>query len=790
MNSSDSWKEISALYSEALTFPTAERKAFVSRACGGNEAVRQQLESLLDCHDEAHHILDSPAADVLAQDIAAEAVPLIGRQLGAYRIDAALAAGGMGEVYQATDTRLRRPVAIKILPQLLRHDPTLREHFEREAQAIAALRHPHICVLYDTGCADGIDFLVMELLEGETIANRLLRGPLSFLEVVRHAIEIAEALVAIHHRGMVHRDLKPSNVMLTETGAKLLDFGLAKGHHFEHAALPGPHDPAAMIATAAAGTLSYMAPEQVRGQYIDHRADIFAFGALIFEMLGGRKAFDGPTPQAVATAVLEGTPAPLSAVPQALEFFLLRCLEKDPKRRWQTADGMLRSLRTVVQSLGKEATSTSSRLMALGAIGAAIAIAVALLVLRSPLGEGGADPREISGRRETQAAPTGATPPNKDAPAAMADAPPTSGEATHSREVQPPVEDKTPDNVAATPQPEELPARVNATVGVSRRESAESSPDPLLDPTLSSGLPTDRRFAHLPLPSGGLSPSGPVNWHFGASQPGLGAVWLHLSVLDRANRHVLDLERESVAVLEDGVARRISFFTDRQPPLAVSLVFDKSAGTIAELPAVMEALSQFVDRRGPDNLAQIVSFTDRITVTPASTRSLDDLKRAIGAEAPGQSVSLRNALFITLKQHQKLRADEPNLLRREAIIVFSTAEDDASLVSEDQVLALARRTDAAIHVLAMGESPQVRRDLPMLRALTNDTGGELLFVSRPAEVASAYRWIASDLTSQYVLAYDSRKPVAPVSARHIAVQISRPDVVARTRRVYYPQVTR
>jgi VWFA-related protein len=725
---------------------------------------------------------------VLACDIAADAVPLIGRQLGSYRIDAALGAGGMGEVYEATDTRLHRRVAIKILPQHLRHDPALRERFEREAQAVAALRHPHVCVLYDIGCGDGIDFLVMELLEGETIADRLVRGPMPFRDVVRYAIQITEALVAIHRQGMVHRDLKPSNVILTETGAKLLDFGLAKGRDSKQARAPGAGlELGPTIATTTAGTLCYMAPEQVRGEEVDHRTDIFAFGALVWEMLTGRKAFDGATPEATAAAVLERIPAPLVGVSPALQSLVLTCLEKDPKRRWQTADAMLRSLRRVDQSRGEEAMPASSNLLTLGslAVSIAIALAAALVVLRSPLGEG-PGPGQIPGAAETQVDLPSGKPPEKNANTLTAGAPPTSGDkATGERQARPSLENPTTNEVAAAPPSEELPARSVADAGVARADS-DSSPDGLPGPSMPPALSTDRLFAGPPLPPGGVSSSGSVNPYFGA----LGAVWLHLSVLDRTNRHVLGLRRESVAVFEDGVARKITYFTALQPPLAVSLVVDKSAGTIAELPAVMEALSQFVDRRSPDDLAQIVSFSDRIAITPAFTRSLDDLKRAIRMEASGDSVSLRNALYITLKQHGKLRVDEPDKLRRAAIIVYSCAEDNASLVSEEEVIALARRTDAAIHVLAAGESAETRRDLPMLKALTSDTGGELLFVSRPADVAAAYRWIATDLASQYALAYDSSKPGAPESARHVAVQISRPDVVARTRRVYYPKVTR
>jgi len=214
-------------------------------------------------------------------------------RLGPYEIVSAIGAGGMGEVYRARDTRLDRTVAIKVLPEHLAN-PQLRERFEREAKAISSLSHPHICPLYDVGHEGGIDYLVMEYLEGETLAHRLKKGALPTDQVLQYAIQVTGALDTAHRHGVIHRDMKPGNIMLTKTGAKLLDFGLAKMRATEPAAgmtaLPTQTTPLTGEG-AILGTLQYMAPEQLEGAEADARTDIFAFGAVIYEMAAGRKAF-------------------------------------------------------------------------------------------------------------------------------------------------------------------------------------------------------------------------------------------------------------------------------------------------------------------------------------------------------------------------------------------------------------------------------------------------------------------------------------------------------------------
>ncbi|TAM83202.1 MAG: serine/threonine-protein kinase [Acidobacteria bacterium] len=270
-----------------------------------------------------------------------------GTRLGAYEILSVLGAGGMGEVYRARDTRLDRTVAIKVLPQDLSNDPTRRQRFEREARAIAALNHPHICVLHDIGREGQVDYLVLEYLEGETLARHLERGPLPTSDLLRVGIEISEGLERAHRHGLVHRDLKPGNIMLTKMGSKLLDFGLAKAVEAEPAA-----EGVADVATASAGkpltargavmgTYHYMAPEQLEGRGVDVRSDIFSFAAVLYEMATGQKAFEGKSAASIIAAVLHDDPVPITDLqpmrPPALDRLVRACLAKDPDDRYQSA---------------------------------------------------------------------------------------------------------------------------------------------------------------------------------------------------------------------------------------------------------------------------------------------------------------------------------------------------------------------------------------------------------------------------------------------------------------------
>ncbi|MGH9774971.1 MAG: protein kinase domain-containing protein [Candidatus Acidiferrales bacterium] len=274
-----------------------------------------------------------------------------GTKLGPYEIVAPVGAGGMGEVYRARDTRLDRTVAIKVLPKHLADTPEARQRFEREARAVSSLNHPHICTLHDVGHEGGTDFLVMEYLEGETLAKRIVKGALATPELLRTAIEIADALEKAHRQGVIHRDLKPGNIMLTKSGAKLMDFGLAKAASAGGAA---PSSTLTMSLNQAAattepltakgtivGTFQYMAPEQVEGKESDARADIFAFGAVLYEMATGKRAFEGKSQASVIAAILAAEPPPISTLqpmsPPALDRVVRICLAKDPDERFQSA---------------------------------------------------------------------------------------------------------------------------------------------------------------------------------------------------------------------------------------------------------------------------------------------------------------------------------------------------------------------------------------------------------------------------------------------------------------------
>jgi serine/threonine protein kinase/Tol biopolymer transport system component len=281
-----------------------------------------------------------------------------GSRLGPYEISIQIGAGGMGEVYTARDTRLERTVAIKVLPEALAADPAFRTRFDREARAISQLDHPNVCALYDVGEHDGTAYLVMQYLEGETVAARLAKGALPPETALRTAIEIGSALDKAHRAGIVHRDLKPGNVMLTRSGAKLLDFGLAKS---QVPVIAGsglsmlPTTPPNLTQQGTIlGTFQYMAPEQLEGQEADARSDIFAFGAVMYEMFTGKKAFEGKSQASLISAIMATEPPPISTLqpltPPALEGLVRTCLAKDPDARWQNTGDLLRELKRAAEA--------------------------------------------------------------------------------------------------------------------------------------------------------------------------------------------------------------------------------------------------------------------------------------------------------------------------------------------------------------------------------------------------------------------------------------------------------
>ncbi len=342
------WKQIEQLYHAALKLEPGQQSAFLQEACTGDEDLRREVESLLAHESQAESFIEAPALVGTAQGMAEERVQsLVGRQLGVYKILSLLGAGGMGEVYKAQDTRLNRIVAIKVLPRHLSERADLRQRFEQEARALASLSHPHICPIHVIGKEDGIDFLVMEYVAGKTLDELIPRRGLRSNEVLKYAIQIADALATAHAAGIVHRDLKPGNIMVSESGqVKVLDFGLAK---LSGKAASQEPDATTLLASGKGprteegtvlGTVSYMSPEQAEGKSLDARSDIFSFGLVLYEMVTGQRAFTGESDLATLTAILREEPKPASQIvhdiPPDLEKIINRCLRKDRERRSQT----------------------------------------------------------------------------------------------------------------------------------------------------------------------------------------------------------------------------------------------------------------------------------------------------------------------------------------------------------------------------------------------------------------------------------------------------------------------
>jgi eukaryotic-like serine/threonine-protein kinase len=324
-----------------------------------------------------------------------------GTKLGPYEIQSPLGAGGMGEVYRARDTRLDRTVAVKVLASHLSSSPELKQRMEREARAISSLNHPHICHLYDIGSQDGTDYLVMEFLEGETLAERLRKGALPLNEILKIGMAIGEALNVAHRQGIVHRDLKPGNIMLAKGGAKLMDFGLAKAGGSSSGASSSGASSAPLLsavqtmsgaspsplttAGAMLGTIQYMSPEQIEGKEADARSDLFALGAVLHEMVTGKRPFDGKSQISVASAILEKDPEPISALqpltPRALEHVVAACLAKNPDDRLQTAHDIVLQLKWIVQNGAQVQQPAAEKTGQRELLGWAIAGGLALLLI-------------------------------------------------------------------------------------------------------------------------------------------------------------------------------------------------------------------------------------------------------------------------------------------------------------------------------------------------------------------------------------------------------------------------
>ena len=325
------WPRVKEILQSALDRAAEERTAFVRQACGDDRELRVEVESLLLAHEQAGTFAEA-GCGIVGSD-------LIGREIGTYRVLSLLGAGGMGEVYRARDMKLGRDVAIKVLPPVFTADPQRVARFEREARTLAMLNHPHIAAIHGLEQHDGIPVLVLEIVEGSTLADRLAAGPMPRVEALRFAHQIAEALEAAHGRGIVHRDLKPANISITRDGnAKVLDFGLAKVLTAEESTRDVTESPTTSGTREGTlvGTAAYMSPEQAQGKPVDQRTDVWSFGCVLYEMLTGRAAFSGETLADTMTAVLQREPewsALPGSTPLRIRQLLQRCLEKDPKSR-------------------------------------------------------------------------------------------------------------------------------------------------------------------------------------------------------------------------------------------------------------------------------------------------------------------------------------------------------------------------------------------------------------------------------------------------------------------------
>jgi serine/threonine protein kinase/formylglycine-generating enzyme required for sulfatase activity len=355
-------ERVKQLYCEALERDAAKRAAFLAEACGEDSAMRRELESLLGFETEAVGFIETPAVHIAAEMLAEDAAESkAGRMIGAYRILSKLGAGGMGEVWLAEDSRLKRKIALKLLPAHFTSDAERVRRFEREARAASALNHPNILTIHEIGQSEGAHFIATEFVEGETLRQRLQQSKLSLSEALDIAAQIASALAAAHAAGIVHRDIKPENVMLRPDGyVKVLDFGLARITQRE-ASPDASHLPTQSVQTDPGlilGTVGYMSPEQVRSEELDGRTDVFSLGVVLYEMLAGNRPFKGATTADAIAALLEREPAPLSAslaqVPAELQQIVSRALAKDRLRRYQRCEDLFNDLKSLREELSFE----------------------------------------------------------------------------------------------------------------------------------------------------------------------------------------------------------------------------------------------------------------------------------------------------------------------------------------------------------------------------------------------------------------------------------------------------
>ena len=696
----------------------------------------------------------------------------------------------MGEVYRAIDTRLDRVVAVKVLPWRAGR-PDLRERFEREARTIAGLRHPNICVLHDVGAEGSLVYLVMEYVEGETMATRIARVPLSIEDAVRYAIDIAKALAEIHRHGIVHRDVKPSNIILTSDGAKLLDFGIAK---LRLAAVVASDQeevgelPAAI--SSLFGTPQYTAPEQLHGRDVDRRSDIFSFGAVLYEMISGRKAF--PSGIVLNTIVLntiasitEHDPRLSSTLTlpdvQAVDRLVRRCLAKDPEYRWQSADQLVDALRDIsnsarpasapaVGSLDAEQRSKGRRYWASALVTAGLlVIGLALwrtgsldVVVVAPAGSR-SDARPERLPVEEQSGPSNSTQTERTAPEPWpaSHATSESGPATNSRDA----------------------AQSDVAGGGEARSDEPGSPSPSVT-------------VAAPPVGPGLSPTAPQTSLLvtGASTESLPSfiadttIVLNVTATDASGRHVTDLDQQAFSIFEDGIAQDMSFLVRGPRPVAVSLLIDSSDSMQKDLPALQAAVASFIARVRPNDVAQIIDFDGRVE-RGEFTADRAELESAVHATAPGGTRSTHNAIYIALQALRRMPIVTPDGIRRRTLVVFSKGPDTSSLVSSEEVLSLARNAEATIHTIELvdtGTDESARRSPnSVLRQLAEVTGGRSFYLEKPEDLPSVTHVSATSSTAGTRSRTDPGIQLGTARGGASQVQVSRSDVRARTRQGDY-----
>jgi eukaryotic-like serine/threonine-protein kinase len=376
----DRWERIQEVLGEAARRPPAERSAFLDEACGSDAPLREEVASLLESHERAGGFLESPALGTTV-----EAPLRMGTRLGPYEIKGLLGAGGMGEVYRAHDNRLSREVAVKVLPRGLAENPARQKRFEQEARAASALNHPNIVAVYDAGWHEGTPFMVTELLDGQSLADRIAQGPMPVRKALECGIQAARGLSAAHERGIVHRDLKPANLFLSQQGQiKILDFGIAKLTPILDGDGSRARDDAGTAPGLILGTVGYMSPEQVRGEPVDARSDQFSLGCVLYELLTGLPPFRRPSAAQTMAAVLEAEPPTLSEVnarvPRQVSWIVERCLAKDPGDRYGATSDLARDLELAQSRLSELSTpavaAPSQRRLARNALAGLVGIAV------------------------------------------------------------------------------------------------------------------------------------------------------------------------------------------------------------------------------------------------------------------------------------------------------------------------------------------------------------------------------------------------------------------------------